>query len=64
MDEYKLRRKVSKSRRKTRAGVTEYYQFIIPKIWAEKVGLDKNPEVEVLFNGVLKIIPSKKSPSF
>jgi hypothetical protein len=35
----------------------DYYQLNIPRLWAEKVGFDRNPEVRVEFNGILKVIP-------
>jgi hypothetical protein len=60
-DEYVVIRKISKLVKSWRKGdqkvEREYYQFAIPRLWAKKAGLDKNPVVEVRFNGILKIIP-------
>ncbi len=58
-NEYRVWRRVSKIRRKIARGEETYYQLVIPKIWAEKAGLDKNPDVIIEFNGVLKIIPDE-----
>jgi hypothetical protein len=57
---YKQIRKVITIKRSTKRGMVEFYQMYIPKLWAEKVGLDKYPYVEVCFNGVLKIMPVKR----
>lgn len=57
---YRVWRRVSKIRRKIASGEETYYQLVIPKIWAEKAGLDKNPDVIIEFNGILKIIPEEE----
>ncbi len=34
----------------------------LPKLWVESLGLEESDEVELIFNGIVKIIPPKRDP--
>ena len=56
MTEYKVKRKVQQQ------GLPGYKSLTvsIPKIWAEANNIKKGTELELVFNGVLKILPPKQ----